>query len=76
MTESQLLIRWALDCTKGIVVTSTSKKQRAEEAIKVLDTAPLEAGIRDKIEKAAMEDGYKDQRVSLSKCRERLLASC
>lgn len=65
LTESQLLLRWALDCTKGIVVTSTSKRQRAQEAINVLDLAPLASSTRDKIEQAALQDGYEDQRVSL-----------
>lgn len=64
LTESQLLLRWALDCTQGVIVTSTSKKSRAEDAVKVLDIAPLEASIRNTIEQAALEDGYSEQRVS------------
>jgi diketogulonate reductase-like aldo/keto reductase len=67
LTESQVLLRWAWDRTQGVLVTSTSREERAKEALQVLsqsesfDEATLAA-----IEEAALKDGYEGQRVRSS----------
>jgi diketogulonate reductase-like aldo/keto reductase len=64
LTESQLILRWAFDRTNGVVVTSTSKMQRAQDAMDVLTGKQLEEDDLRTIEEAALKDGYEGQRVS------------
>lgn len=66
LTQSQLILRWAYDRTGGIVVTSTSKSDRAREAIEVIGSQPLDASVMMAMEEAARADGSEDQRVSSS----------
>jgi aryl-alcohol dehydrogenase-like predicted oxidoreductase len=60
LSDAELLLLWAYNRLGGIVVTSTSKVERAERLISLVSTKKpdtLEAAF-DAIEQAAKADGY------------------
>jgi diketogulonate reductase-like aldo/keto reductase len=63
-TESQLLLRWAWQRTSGVLLTSSSRKERMEEVVQVLSNeSPLEEEVLLEIEQAALQDGHEDRKV-------------
>lgn len=62
LTEHELLLRWAFDShgAQNIVVTSTSKEERAARLVQQLSgkAEPLADDVFGRIEAAAKKDGY------------------
>lgn len=67
LTPHEILLQWAWDNLGGILVTSTSKPERAKSITQLLsDGKPrLEGSIYERLEAAAREDGYEGKQFYL-----------
>lgn len=60
LEEGEVILKWAHDTLSGIIVTSTSKAERAQKLMHVLGDPgqSLQKQQYDLLEAAAKEDGY------------------
>lgn len=63
----EILLKWAWDNFDGILVTSTSKPERAEALTRALAEGErkLERGVYERLEAAAKKDGYEGKQFYL-----------
>lgn len=63
----EILLQWAWDELQGILVTSTSKPERARSITKLLadGKSSLERSVYVRLEAAAREDGYESKQFYL-----------
>lgn len=67
MSPHEILLKWAWDNLDSILVTSTSKPERAKAVTELLGEGrpKLQRAIYDKLEDAAKEDGYEGKQFYL-----------
>ncbi|KAJ4385980.1 hypothetical protein N0V93_008871 [Gnomoniopsis smithogilvyi] len=67
LSPHEILLRWAWENLESILVTSTSKPQRAKSLTKLLASGnvKLERSVYDRLEAAASEDGFEGKQFYL-----------
>lgn len=60
VSTGDLLLSWAYYCLGGIVVTTSTRAERLEGTLRLLEAsdAPVGRDVFDAIERAALEDGF------------------
>lgn len=67
LSPHEILLQWAWDSLDGILVTSTTKPQRAKSLTNLLGPGKtrLEKHVYDRLEAAANEDGFEGKQFYL-----------
>lgn len=67
LSPHEILLKWAWDTFDGILVTSTSKPERAKSVARLLGSgkARMDKSVFDRLETAANEDGFEGKQFYL-----------